>query len=128
MSLPLPVDSLIDDCALPGGLVIRRKGTPTQDVYGDWQPAAETSITFDPATAHNLTGRDLLQLPEADRNNEAIRVYTKDRLYVADAGFSADVVEYQGRDWRIIQVLDYAQQGGVYVSTATLIDVQGTAP
>ena len=31
-------------------------------------------------------GFDLDQLPEADRNSEAIRVYTQVRLYVADGG------------------------------------------
>jgi hypothetical protein len=31
---------------------------------------------------------------------------------------------YQGRKWRVTQVLDYSIQGGVYVSTATLQDVQ----
>jgi hypothetical protein len=128
MPLPLQVASLIDDCSIPGGIVVRRRGAPTQDAYGDWQPAAETSITMDPAAVHNLTGRDLQQVVGFDTVTEGIRVYTHDRLYVADGGNATDIVEYQGRNWRIVQVLDYSIQGGVYVSTGTLVDVQGTAP
>jgi len=128
MSLPIPVGTLIDDCAIPGGINVHRRAAPTQDVYGDWQPSAESVFNVDPASAHNLTGRDLEQALGADGNGEAIRVYTKVRLYVADGGFATDHVAYQGRLWRVTQALDYDLQGGVYVSTATLQDVQGTAP
>lgn len=124
MALPLPVDDLIDTCQIPGGLNIRRADPPAQNAYGGWDRQAYTTILIDPIAVHNYTGRDLLQVAEADRNTEEIRVYTKVRLYVADGGKAADVVEYQGRLWRVTQVLDYSLQGGVYVSSATLQDVQ----
>jgi hypothetical protein len=124
MALPLPVACLIDDCQIAGGLNIRRAAPPAQNVYGGWDRQAYATIRISPIAVHNLTGRDLDQLPEADRNSEAIRVYTKVRLFVADGGQAADVVEYQGRLWRVTQVLDYSLQGAVYVSTATLQDVQ----
>ena len=122
--LPIPVADLVSDCAIPGGLNIRRAGQPVQDDFGDFVPAAETTILLNPVSVHNLTGRDLDQLPEADRNSEAVRIYTQVRLFVADGGNAADILEYQGRDWRMTQVLDYSIAGGVYVSTATLEDVQ----
>lgn len=122
--LPLPVADLVSDCAIPGGLTIRRAGQPVQDDFGDFVPAAETSILLNPVAAHNLTGRDLDQLPEADRNSEALRVYSQVIINVADNGQAADILEYQGRDWRCTAVLDYSIAGGVYVSTFTLQDLQ----
>lgn len=122
--LPLPVAPLVADCAIPGGLTIRRAAQPTQDAFGDYVPATSSNVAISPISVHNLTGRDLDQLPEADRNSEAIRVTTLVRLFVADGGNAADFIEYQGRSWRVTQVLDYSLQGGVYISTATLEDVQ----
>lgn len=122
--LPIPVDDLIEDCKIPGGLTIRRAGQAVKNRYGGFDAAVTTSIVFDPITVHNLTGRDLDQLPEADRNSEAVRAYTKTRIFVQDGGQAADILEYQGRNWRCTQVLDYSLQGGVFVSTFTLQDVQ----
>ncbi len=126
--LPLPVDSLIDDCAIPGGLTVFRAGQATQNAFGGFDAAAEVPMLVDPIAVHNLTGRDLEELPEADRNSEAIRVYTRARIFVQDASQAADVVEYTGRRWRVTQVLNYEAQGGVYISTATLQDVQQPVP
>ena len=122
--LPLDVDDLIDDCEIPGGLTIRRAGQAVKNRYGGFDPAPTTSINISPATVHNLIGRDLDQLPEAGRNSEAVRAYTKSRIFVQDGGQAADILEYQGRNWRCTQVLDYSIQGGVFVSTFTLQDVQ----
>jgi hypothetical protein len=126
--LALPVASLIDDCAIPGGLTIRRAGQATQNQYGGFTPAVSVGILINPIAVHNMTGRDLDQLPEADRNSEAIRVYTKRQVFVQDNNQAADIVEYQSRTWRVTQVLDYSIQGGVYISTATLQDVQQPVP
>ena len=122
--LPLDVAPLVGDFEIPGGLTVLRSAQPTQNAYGGWDAAADVSLQISPIAVHNMTGRDLDQLPEADRNSEAIRVYTQVRLYVADGGNAPDVVLYQGRKWRVTQVLDYSIQGDVYVSTATLQDVQ----
>lgn len=123
MSLPLPVAELIDDCNV-GPLTVERRAAPTQNEFGAYEPSAVTLITVDPVAAHNLTGRDLLQLPEADRNREVTEFYTKVRLFVADDGQAADVVQYNNRRWRVIKVLDYEQQGAVYMSWGILVDKQ----
>lgn len=126
--LPLPVASLVEDCSIPGGLTVFRAAQATQNKYGGWEAAAELAIPFDPISVHNLTGRDLDQVPEADRNSENIRVYTQQRMFVQDNNQAADIVEYQSRRWRVTQVLDYSIQGEVYVSTAVLEDVQQPVP
>lgn len=122
--LPLPVADLVSDCAIPGGLTVRRAGQPVQNSFGEFVPAAETSILFNPISVHNLSGRDLDQLPEADRNSEAVRAYSLTRIFVADGGNAADILEYTGRDWRCTSSLNYEAQGGVWISTFTLEDRQ----
>lgn len=128
MGLPLLMASLIEDCKIPGGLTILRAGQAVKNAFGEFVPAATSSILFDPAGAHNLTGRDLDQLPVADRNSEALKVYTVDRIFVQDGGQAADLIQYQSRTWRCTQVLDYSLQGGIYISTFTLQDVQTPVP
>lgn len=123
MGLPLPVAGLVEDCGIPGGLTIRRAGQAVKNQYGGFDPAPTTNILFDPIGAHNLIGRDLDQLPEADRNSEAVRVYSVRQIFVQDDGQAADILEYQNRLWRCTQVLDYFIVGGVYISTFTLQNV-----
>ena len=126
--LPLPVSPLVPRYAIPGGLNILRAGQAVKNAFGEFVAAATSPILFTDIVVHNLTGRDLDQLPVADRNSEAIRVYTLTRLFVQDGGQAADLIQYQGRTWRVTQVLDYSVQGGVFVSTATLQDVQQPIP
>lgn len=128
MGLPLPMTSLIEDCKIPGGLTILRAGQAVKNAFGEFVPAATSSILFNPIGAHNLTGKDLDELSEADRNSGAIRVYTIARIFVQDGGQAADLVQYQSRTWRCTQVLDYSLQGGIYISTFTLQDVQTPVP
>ena len=124
MDLPLDVDGLIDDFAIPGGLVLLRSLSPVKNARGSFVAQPDQAIPLRPVAAHNYSGRDLLQLPESDRTGETIRVYTKVRVYSGSGGFTADKLQYRGRTWRCVQVLDYSIQGGVYVSTFVLQDVQ----
>ena len=123
MSLPLPVGCIIDDCNV-GPLQVERRGPPVQNEFGGFDAAAPVVFSLNPVAAHNLDGRDLLQVPEADRNSETVQFYTKQRLHVADGGFAPDVVLYRGRRWRITRVQDYEIQGGVFCALGTLEDLQ----
>lgn len=123
MSLPLPVDCLIDDCNV-GPLQVERRTPPTQNQFGGFEAAAPVVFDLNPVAAHTLNGRDLLQVPEADRNGEVVRFQTKVRLFVADGGHAPDVVTYRGRRWRIVRVDDYLLQGGVFIADGALEDLQ----
>jgi len=123
MSLPLPVASLVSDCNL-GPLTVERRTPPTKTQYGDFVPSAPALIVFDPITWHTLNGRDLLQVPEADRTTEIREFYTLARLHVADDGFVPDVVLASGRRYRCIRVNDYDPQGEVYFTLAALENPQ----
>jgi hypothetical protein len=122
-SLPLPVGSVIDEFNV-GPLTVERRVPPDKNQYGAFDAAVGNNIVIDPVAAHNLTGRDLNQVPEADRNSEVVQFYTKVRLFVADGGFAADIVTYQDRRFRIVRVRDFDPQGGIYCAFGALEDVQ----
>ncbi len=123
MTFPLPVADLIDEFNV-GPLTVERRSTPTQNQFGGREPVAAEVVALDPVAAHNLTGRDLDQVPEADRNSEVVQFYSQVRLRVADGGRVADVVEYQSRRFRIVRVRDFDPQGGVFCAFGALEDVQ----
>ena len=118
------VAGIIPSLATAGGIDILRRGEPVPNSYGEFIPAPEVIIHVEPVVVHNLSGRDLEQVPEANRNRETIEVYTRVRLYVADDSKDADIIRYRGRRFKVIQTMDYDLQGGVWIGIATLEDKQ----
>lgn len=129
--LPLDVASLVEDFDLSpvlGPLKIERRAAPSLNALGEQVSSAPTYLRVRPWTAHTASGRNLLQVPEADRNTEVIEVYVKNvRLYVADASREPDVVHYEGRRFRVTVVNRFAKQGNVYFALAVLLDEQDDA-
>ena len=105
-----------------GPLVVHRVALPSQNARGGFDDAADGTFDLNPVCVHTLSGRDLEQVPEADRNRETIQIYSQVRMNVADEGTTADVVEYDCRRWRVFHVENNARQGGVYISYAVLED------
>ena len=123
MSLPIDVSSLIDLNNL-GPLTVTRRNVPALNEFGEYDDSTASTVTLSSVAAHTAQGRDLLQVPEADRNTEITKFYTRERLYVADGNKAADVISYNGRDWRIVKVKNYATQGLSFISWGALEDVQ----
>jgi len=103
-----------------GPLTLYRAEPPSQNEFGGYDEAEPEELELDPVAVHTLGGRDLEQLPEADRNTETIQLHTLERLYVADGDKAADKVVYQDRTYRVIRVEDYSLAGGVWISLAAL--------
>jgi hypothetical protein len=124
----LAVASLVDDLDLTstlGPLMVHRRTAPILDGYGEWVPGGLTVHAVRPWTAHTATGRSLQQVPEADRNLEAVEFYVKNfRFYVADDNRPSDIVLYLSRFWRITAVNNYLNQGGTYFGIGVLEDPQ----
>ena len=118
------VAGIIPSLATAGGIDVARKGLPIQNSYGEYEAAPEVIIHIEPVVVHNLSGRDLDQLPEANRNRETIEVYTRVRLFVSDDGQDADIVIYRARRFKAIQAMDYELQGGVYITICSMEDKQ----
>lgn len=117
------VASLVDSLNV-GPLQVERRGPPTANAYGGFDAATPAVLFVSPIAAHNLDGRDLLQLPEAERTSETVEFYTRQRLFSTEDGQDADVVLYNGRRFRIIRTKNYDLQGGVFVSIGQLEDLQ----
>lgn len=130
--LPLDVGSLVADFDLSsqlGALVIERRAAPTYDsTTGAFTTAAPTLMHVRPWTAHTVTGRQIMELPEADRNKETAAFYVQNiPLYVADDSRAADVFRYQGRRWVASVVHRYGAQGRVWFCLAVVADTQEAA-
>lgn len=130
--IPLEVESLVDDFNL-GPLTVERRDPPIQNAYGGFDAVAPVVFALDPVAAHNVQGRDLDQVPEADRNSEIVQFYARVSSWpvgvdpgfrVADGGKAPDVVTYRGRRFRIIKVRDFFLQGDVHCALGALEDLQ----
>lgn len=112
MSL-VEVFTLLDDpdMHIPGGLLVTRtsKGT-AQDELGRFTTTVNSTTRFNPIMVHDIDGRELQQLPEADRNFETVQAYARQRFFCDDS--FQDFVAYNGRDWKVVKVADYLIQGG----------------
>ncbi len=135
MSLVDPVASTVDDFDLTpelGPLLVERRTSPVKNTTGGYDPASPSTISVQPWSAHNVTGRDLDQVPEADRNSEVVQFYTRDGSWpgvakgfrVADQGSAADVVAYNGRNYRVTTVRDFSPQGRVWCGFGVLMETQ----
>jgi len=110
-----------------GPLTVERRGPRVQNGRGGFDAAPATNVVFDPIAAHNVDGRDLEQVPEADRNSEIVQFYPIERMFTAADGFTPDVVLYNSRRYRIVKVRDFNIQGGVYCAFGALEDPQAQA-
>ncbi len=135
MTLIPEIASLVDEFNL-GPLTVERRGPKTKTKFGDFETPAPDVFEIDPVSAHNVTGRDLDQVPEADRNSEVVQFYARDRSWpagkekgfrVADKGKLPDVVLYNGRRYRIATVRDFSTQGRVWCGFGVLEDLQAKA-
>jgi len=103
-----------------GPITCLRALPPVQNALGGYDPTEPRKVILNPIQIHTLSGRDLLQVPEADRNTETIQIYTVERLFVADEGRAADRVCYNERTYRVIKVFNEDRNGGVFIAYATL--------
>ena len=103
-----------------GPLTVSRANPPTQNKYGGFDAATPVEVELDPVVVHTAGGRDLEQLPEADRSKETIQLYALERLYASDGDKVADRVLYQGRTYRVVRIEDYDQHGAVWFALAQL--------
>lgn len=132
MGLPLAVGKVINRFNV-GPLTMTRRSAPTKNARGGYEPVTPFTFEVTPIAAHTVDGRQLLQVPEADRNSEIMEFYARTssfpagqagKFFVADGGNGADILSYNGRLFRIVTAHDYATQGGVHIAFGALQDVQ----
>lgn len=103
-----------------GPLDVIRSNPPAQNARGGFDPARTKTLKLNPIAVAPATGRVLDQVPEADRNTQLECFYTLVRLHVADDGRAADLICYQGRSFRVVDVRNLSLQGGVFIVVASL--------
>jgi len=96
---------IIDDIFVTGGLT-QAEGEITSRVggYVDGEFQAPATSTFDiEISVQPLSGDELLQLPEADRNREYMKGYTATALQIADEknGNRGDRIAYKGKVFEV---------------------------
>jgi hypothetical protein len=126
--LPLDVAPLVKDFDLTpqlGPLTVYRAAAPVLNTLGEFASSAVVTHKVRPWCAHTASGRQLMSLPEADRNQETTAFYVQGfPLRCADDSHVADILLYNDRRWRVIRVDRYAAQGRVWFALAQLEDTQ----
>ena len=92
----------IDTFAAP---VVRTRAGAGQFVGGIWQPGSTDAQTI-AACVHAVSPEMTMNLPEGIRTEAEVVIYSRSELRAADesAGTVADVIEWQGQDYKVLQV------------------------
>lgn len=103
-------------------IIKRRRLTKHKGRYSD-TPESEQTETIEAVGSVQPAGVDALQqLPEADRSGKVIIVRSTTPIQMGKAGtdydLMADIIEYQGEQYKVLQVKDWAKWG-MYVAYAT---------
>lgn len=135
MALMDPVASLVDEFNL-GPLTVERQGAKVQNATFGFDEGPVATFSIDPVAYHNVTGRDLEQVPEADRNSEVVQFYARDSSWpivqtpgfrVSDGGDQPDVITVETRKYRVVTVRNFSTQGRVWCAFGVLLDLQAVA-
>lgn len=87
---------------------IKRGSTGTL-VKGRWKKGPTTDVVIE-ANVQPFQYKDIMQLPEADRTKEWIKLYSKDLIRSAkegDDGYDADIVLWDGFEYKVMRVRHY---------------------
>lgn len=85
-------------------------GTYTQ---GRHTPGAPTAFVI-VASIQPATGRELRDLPEGQRGDEVIAIYTTTEIRTREPGGEPDVITYGGEPWTVIRVKRWESFGAVH--------------
>ena len=116
----------IIECAIPFTLV-RRRGSTAVVMGRVQEPTREQSCPT--GTIHVSSGKDLKMLPEGMRTEEAITIYTIDKLYSGEAPDPEDPaltvypdhILYEDEEYEVKNVAPWKKQGNFYVSIAVKV-------
>lgn len=88
---------------------------------GLWADGVSSQVTID-AVVQNANPKDMMMVDEGLRDQEGIKLHTQSELRTVEEvrETNADVVNYQGHEWRIYNVAD-RKIGGYYKAIAIQI-------
>lgn len=92
---------------------VTRQTTARTFVKGREVPPATTQFEVQ-ATIQPITGREVLKLPEGERSENQIKIYSATKLNVAtEAGIAGDVITYDSDDFEIVAVENWNKFNGI---------------
>lgn len=96
-------------------------------VAGRWTPNPDIVLTLQ-GTITVPSATDLAQVPEGDRQQGAITIYTTAPLQLTTSAGTSDEIEWRGSRYRVQHVWPYADYG-YYKAVATKMDpTAGVSP
>ena len=116
--------ALVDVSGALGGLTvalaITRAGAGSYGAGGRWSEVAGTTVAIT-ASVQVLSAKEMLRLPEGQRETAARKLYTTTLLIASDvaAATRADRFTYAGETWEVLSVGDWDDLGGYYKAIAT---------
>lgn len=92
---------------------VRANALSSYSASGKWVDANSTVVNILGAVV-NLSAKEVQQLPEAERAEGMVALYTEDAVYPTDdeAAQFSDILEWQGNDYRLIKV--YNREQGIF--------------
>lgn len=79
-------------------------------INGIWRKGSKSIINI-LASVQPLAERDYIGLPEGVRDREAINLFSRSALVGSASGKDADIVKYNGRDWRVVKAVNWTAHG-----------------
>ena len=102
----------------------RQSGAGSYSENGFWEDSSEVTITIE-AVIQPIKTNDLLRLPEGERTDASHVVWSRHELRTSDEtnGIGADVIEWQGRSFKVISLFE-RPEGGYYKAVCSLKNVR----
>jgi len=102
---------------------IDRTATGTRDANGRWVDGGITNITIN-AVVQVANADDVQILPEGERTNEIIKVHSISLMQTASESGqdTADLINYQGKQYKVMSDFNRATLGGYYKALAVRND------
>lgn len=116
-------DVLLDPDFLDTSLSVTRNA----QTVGDDGIAVDTPTTTGfYGVVTSLNGSVLQRVAEGAHIEDTITIHTPFKLIAGQAGYDADVVNWQGRQWTVTNVNDYSTYGrGFVAATCTMKQLSG---
>ena len=92
-------------------LVLRDSGAGGGWVDGEYIESPKTTVTIVANIQPALTNNMMRTLPEGERTKQAIAIYSRQELFMAEEGIAtprkADVVSWDGKQWEVHYSMTY---------------------
>ncbi len=115
--------ALVDVSGALSGLTVAitvTRAGPGSYTSGRWSEVSGSSVPIT-ASVQMLSAKEMLRLPEGQRETAARKLYTTTLLKAADvaAGTRAGRVTYEGETWEVLAADDWDDLGGYYKAIVT---------